>query len=110
MADPNLQQLAAEAKSSMALLKYLPLPPDAMTAAVSTVQQAHSAEPWFARGAALVFCQVTRQPRPQWSIALCQLLILITNFHQEELACMSSEMQRQESSLTLLVRWCQKEK
>ena len=63
MADPNLQQLAAEAKSSLALLKYLPLPPDAMTAAVSILQQAHSAEPWFARGAALVFCQVQEQSR-----------------------------------------------
>ncbi len=58
MADPKLQQLAAESKSSMALLKYLPLPAASMSAAVSILQQSTTAEPWFARGAALVFCQV----------------------------------------------------
>lgn len=61
LASPNLQQLALEAKSAAALLKYLPLPVAELPGVVACVSSFKDAEAWFSRGAALVYAQVATQ-------------------------------------------------
>lgn len=60
IAQPELQPMALEAKAAAALLKYVPLPADLLSAAVAHLATGAAADLWAARAAALVFAQVPR--------------------------------------------------
>ncbi len=54
----GLQELKAGIGAALGNLMHLPLPPGAVTAAVTIMQQSVNADSWVVRGGALLFCQV----------------------------------------------------
>lgn len=68
MPESDLQPLAREAKTALALLKYLPVPAKLVPGVGKILHEAIHMEPWYARAAALVYMQYYwfRQVRSKW--------------------------------------------